>query len=118
MFSKDMAIVAMDLLQEFGDDGYLIQVTRSHYNPGQGQRDKTEKRIHVKYVQEDYRYFDKETGLVDTGTYKITLYTPEKIDATWKFEGSTLFPGTKEVIQARMITTQNTIVVYELIVKG
>lgn len=117
-FNQDINDIAQDLLQKFGDKGFLVKNSLGSYNPGTGKTSTSTTRTAVYYVQENYSLYEQSTGLVNTHDLKVTIAVPLEHEEINELYGFTLFNGTEcNILQAKQISTQSTIVLYELQVR-
>lgn len=102
--------VSQKLINKFGNDLTLKQVTQGAYDPATGTTSDTVATIATKAVHEEQR---GEHG--GTGDLVLTFYSATAIDA---FDKATYLGREREIISIQKIAAQNTTTLYQAVVTG
>ncbi len=113
-FASNMKAVSKRMIDKYGSDVILVEVSQGAYNPDTGKADEvTTPHMTKAHISQ----FDQSlivAGVVDIKDMKLTLYTETSIipDSSWHL----LIGGVKhEIISIQnIITAQDNIIIYDI----
>jgi hypothetical protein len=115
MFSNDMYQIAVDLINQYGDDAVLEKIVLGTYNPSIGERPETITSYNTKVIQENFSYNDIQSGLIESGDQLVSISIDQPITPQDRIQ----IQGVDyNILDVSPISTQNKVVLYQLHVRG